>query len=107
MGDRKRLPGHMVSDLGRKAGDDAQRSVLLTMALCEHPDDGFVIATMACAPILGLAVGASARGVGAGGTPEQLVDALWSILRPAVLKACGGSSAEFQQLLRDTENARG
>lgn len=98
-------PDHIVRDLSNKAADDTHAAIERTARLLSDPNDMFGVALGACAAALGLATGFSHLGYGKELTPEQLVDGLWSVLRPMALKACGGSPEPFRQMIADL-NAR-
>lgn len=101
---------HITQDLCRKAADDVRGILERTAALLDDPADRMMIAIFASGECIGSAGGFCAalikRDTGQGADPEEVVDALWEMIRPSALKSCGGSDEPFRKLLARVEAAQ-
>lgn len=82
----------ITRDLCRKAADDADAAVKRTCALLPDPVDQAGVALFAAASVLGIASGyfcTLAKINGKHASTDEIVDGLWTRLRPMVMRAAG------------------
>lgn len=91
-----RVEPYILRDMMRKCADDVTRAVRTSAFLLDHPDDRIAIAIAGSSKVMGMAAGVFMAAHKNACSPEEVVDAILGLLRPAATKAAEDILAKRQ-----------
>ncbi len=94
----EREPSHIITDLSKKAADDASDAIRRTACLVDHAEDRIAIMVFASISTCGGALGAfSLLPENSDMDPDEIVDGLLLMMRPGMVRAMQVKTAMDQQ----------
>lgn len=91
-----RVEPYILRDMMRKCADDVTRAVRTSAFLLDHPDDRIAITIAGSSKVMGMATGIFIAKSENACSPDEVVDAILSLLRPAAIRAAEDILAKRQ-----------
>lgn len=84
--DNAATPQHIIEDVGHKLASDISAATLRNFQLVDNARAQFAVGTFGAATAIGMTAAAYVAAAGPGSSADEMIDALWSFIRPMAVK---------------------